>query len=151
VLRDDLPEPDIVRHAGRGDVYDANLWIGRPPTYTPLHRDPNPNLFLQLAGHKVVRLFPPPLGTDIFARVQKKLGRHGSPVFRGEEMMHGEERDLLEHEVWTSEPSRLSGEIDGCYEARLQQGDGLFIPKGWWHSVKGVGQGINASVNWWFR
>jgi hypothetical protein len=33
--------------------------IGHPPTYTPLHRDPNPNIFVQLAGEKVVRLLAP--------------------------------------------------------------------------------------------
>jgi len=33
----------------------------------------------------------------------------------------------------------------------LEAGDGMFIPKGWWHSVKGVGKGIIGSANWWFR
>jgi hypothetical protein len=144
-LRSDVPVPSIVSHAGTGDIYDTNLWIGRAPTHTPLHRDPNPNLFVQLAGRKVVKLFAPNVGLEIFARVNKTLGGHCSSVIRGEEMMVGEIKRALEEEVWES-----TGKVSG-FEARLDRGDGLFIPKGWWHSIKGVGEGITGSVNWWFR
>ena len=48
-----LPTPELVRHAGKGDVYGASLWLGVAPTVTPLHRDGNPNLLVQLAGRKV--------------------------------------------------------------------------------------------------
>ncbi|KAI9782932.1 MAG: hypothetical protein M1839_004407 [Geoglossum umbratile] len=150
-LREDFPAPTYVTHAGKGDIYDTNLWIGIAPTYTPLHRDPNPNLFVQLAGTKIVRLFEPSVGVDIFKRVQKEVGTNASPVFRGDEMMDGRERELLEDEVWgyrTSDDT-TSGVL-GC-EAQLGRGDGLFIPNGWWHSIKGVGEGITGSVNWWFR
>ncbi|KAI9038502.1 putative JmjC domain protein [Aspergillus affinis] len=156
-LRDDFPVPSLVSQAGRGDIYDTNVWIGYPPTYTPLHRDPNPNLFVQLAAQKVVRLIAPDKGQAVFASVRRELGRssdHGAAAFRGEEMMQGQERTLLEAAVWgdgvtTSSPSS-SGGGEG-FEARLSAGDGLFIPKGWWHSIKGVGEGVTASVNWWFR
>ncbi|KAL4963214.1 putative JmjC domain protein [Aspergillus stella-maris] len=153
-LRDDFPTPTIVAEAGQGDVYDTNVWIGYPPTYTPLHRDPNPNLFVQLAGRKVVRLLPPQHGQVIFSHVRGQLGRSGSreaAAFRGEEMMQGQERALLEQAVWSdSESKGLERNIDG-YEAKLEAGDGLFIPKGWWHSIKGLGDSATASVNWWFR
>ena len=152
-LRADLPTPDLVLKAGKGDIYDANIWIGTPPTYTPLHRDPNPNFFLQLAGTKVVRLLPPNLGSEIFRTVQAKLGKDGNAAFRGEEMMQGEERAILEKEVWPDERSAKSPpgfEGDG-YEATVEEGRALFIPLGWWHSIKSVGTGANASVNWWFR
>ncbi|KAJ5320453.1 hypothetical protein N7508_000736 [Penicillium antarcticum] len=137
ILRADFPTPDLVSRAGKGDVYDTNVWIGHPPTYTPLHRDPNPNLFVQLAGQKVVRLLAP---------------ADGQVVFGGcEEMMQGRERVLLDETVWGS-PVSAGGDWNGVgFEARLGVGDGLFIPKGWWHSIKGVGEGVTASVNWWFR
>jgi len=144
-LRGDFPVPSIVSHADSGDIYGTNLWIGRAPTYTPLHRDPNPNIFVQLAGRKVVRLFAPDVGLEAFARVKKMVGGNSSSVIRGDEMMVGEERRLLEEEVWGSN-EQMSG-----FEASLDRGDGLFIPKGWWHSIKGVGEGITGSVNWWFR
>ena len=150
VLRDDLPTPSLVSEAGRGDVYDANVWIGLPPTYTPLHRDPNPNLFVQLAGQKVVRLLPPDDGLALFASVRRSLGRSSdweAAVFRGDEMMQGDEMVLLDHAVWKEDTAATAKE---SYEAHLGPGDGLFIPKGWWHSIKGIGNGVTASVSWLF-
>ena len=149
-LKADFPTPKIVTKSGTGDIYDTNLWMGIPPTYTPLHRDPNPNLFVQLAGNKIVRTLPPEMGEGVFARVQNTLGRSGSAAFRGEDMMKGEEKRLLEEQIWHD--SSLPDEAHEVgYEAHIGRGDGLFIPKGWWHSVKGVGDGITGSVNWWFR
>jgi len=145
-LRDDVPTPDLILKTGNGDIYDTNVWIGLAPTYTPLHRDPNPNLFVQLAGTKVVRLFEPAVGDQIYTQVRAKLGRAGSGVFRGEEMMQGEEKRVLEAEVWGARDTSLKGDTRG-YEAHLGRGDGLFIPKGWWHSIKGVGEGVTGSVS----
>ena len=156
-LQVDIPTPSLVLQAGKGDVYESSLWLGRPPTYTPLHRDPNPNFFLQLAGRKVVRLFPPEIGDAIFEQVQEQLraigsSRPSSASFRGEEMMAGPERELLHQAVWDDDNSD-SGVVVREYgqQAEVGLGEALFIPKGWWHSVKGVGSGITASANWWFR
>ncbi|RMD44720.1 hypothetical protein DV735_g392, partial [Chaetothyriales sp. CBS 134920] len=105
VLQADLPTPELVLKAGKGDVYASSLWLGHASAataaYTPLHRDPNPNLFLQLAGCKEIRLLPPEVGDVLFDAVREE--------------------------------------------------EALFIPKHWWHSVKGVGGGVTASANWWFR
>jgi len=144
-LQDDLPTPRLVKEAGKGDVYDANIWMGIPPTYTPLHKDPNPNLFVQLASRKQVRLFRPVIGASIFRDVQMRIRQTSSPNFRGEEMMAGPEREVLDELVWG--PSAIR---DGL-QAILGPGDALFIPKGWWHSIKSVGTDVTASVNWWFR
>ena len=149
-LKGDLPTPEIVAESGKGDIYDTNIWMGIPPTYTPLHRDPNPNLFVQLAGHKIVRILPPEMGDKVFAQVQNALGRSGSTAFRGEDMMRGEEKRLLEDKVWNDKAVLDEAGVVG-YEAYVGRGDGIFIPRGWWHSVKGVGGGITGSVNWWFR
>ena len=167
-LVDDLPAPELVTKVGKGDIYDTNLWIGISPTYTPLHRDPNPNLFVQLAGSKTVRVMEPEVGQEVFAHVQRFLVKSGSAAFRGEEMMQGDERSLLEEQIWDDIPESTGSFIG--YEAQIGSGDGLFIPQGWWHSIKGTGEGITASVrdlatsslserfvdltfqvNWWFR
>lgn len=163
-LLTDLPTPSLVLNAGKSDLYDSNIWIGVPPTYTPLHRDPNPNFFLQLAGRKAVRLFPPEVGRAIYGAVQERLGRGDGGrgvVWRGEEMMQGAEREVLERVVWgaggeAEEEEKEDGDWlervgESGYEATVEEGNALFIPLGWWHSIKGVGSGTNASVNWWFR
>ncbi|OQD85499.1 hypothetical protein PENANT_c010G03486 [Penicillium antarcticum] len=131
ILRADFPTPDLVSRAGKGDVYDTNL-----------------------AGQKVVRLLAPADGQVVFGAVRRQLGKSGdreAAAIRGEEMMQGRERVLLDETVWGS-PVSAGGDWNGVgFEARLGVGDGLFIPKGWWHSIKGVGEGVTASVNWWFR
>ncbi|EMD01287.1 hypothetical protein BAUCODRAFT_204974 [Baudoinia panamericana UAMH 10762] len=142
-LRADVPTPDIVLKAGQGDIYDSSIWLGQAPTYTPLHRDPNPNLFVQLAGTKIVRLFSPEVGRAIFAKVQEQIGGAASATMRGEEMMHGAERKALEDAVWNEQAAKLNT----GFEAELETGDGMFIPKGWWHSIKGMGSGMTGSVS----
>lgn len=148
-VRSDLPTPEVVLKAGNGDIYDSSLWLGRPPTYTPLHRDPNPNFFLQLAGSKIVRLFPPKVGDAMFEAAQELLqGKSGSSAIRGEEMMQGVEKEMFHHIVWAND-EKWKGTVEKYgQEAILGLGEALFIPKGWWHSVKGVGEGVVASANW---
>lgn len=140
--------PDIVTKAGKGDIYSSSIWLGHAPTYTPLHRDPNPNLFVQLAGRKRVRMYKPQIGLSIFNAVQESIGGVAKASMRGEEMMEGAEREALEDQVW-KEDGAHAGE---CWEAEVGSGDGLFIPKGWWHSIRSAaGDGMIGSVNWWFR
>ncbi|KEF56476.1 uncharacterized protein A1O9_08057 [Exophiala aquamarina CBS 119918] len=174
-LQQDIPTPDLIARSGpiKGDIYASSLWLGRPPTYTPLHRDPNPNIFIQLAGQKVVRLLPPEVGAAVFADVQARIhhdhdhNTSSSATIRGEDMMSGPEKAVLHAAIWPSE----SGSNDStdspshtrapppyaqllsryAQETTLSTGDALFIPKGWWHSVKGIGAGVTASANWWFR
>ena len=159
-MQQDVPAPDLVQHAGRGDVYDSSVWLGLEPTYTPWHRDPNPNLFCQLCSSKTVRLMAPVGGERIFRQVQEELMRRrtssasASSRIRGEEMMQGPERELLHRAVWGEESEEGTKQPRGTmYEAKLDAGDMLFIPKGWWHSVCSVHADgrLNGSVNWWFR
>lgn len=147
-LQDDVPTPELVKQSGRGDVYASTIWIGPAPTYTPLHKDPNPNILAQLAGSKTVRLMDPTLGLAFYQEAQRRLSRNGSPALRGSEMMGGDEKKVLDELVWHNDSLDFSRDI---YEQTLKPGDAIFIPQGWWHSIKGIGTGITGSVNWWFR
>jgi mannose-6-phosphate isomerase-like protein (cupin superfamily) len=63
-------------------------------------------------------------------------------------MMEGEERDMLHGAVWEDKTTATD-----MQEVELCAGDALFIPKGWWHSIKSKQSDgrLNGSVNWWFR
>ncbi|KAF1364710.1 Clavaminate synthase-like protein [Lizonia empirigonia] len=145
-LQADVSTPTLLSKLGRGDIYASSLWMGKPPTRTPLHRDPNPNLFVQLAGQKVIRLIKPNVGRGVYERARLRAGGGGGANMRGEEMMVGGEMQALEEAVWGGTDEGVEG-----VEAQLSAGDGLYIPLGWWHAVRGVGTGANASANWWFR
>ncbi|KAM0747153.1 Clavaminate synthase-like protein [Meredithblackwellia eburnea MCA 4105] len=162
--------PSSRRRIGRKSV-----WIGLTETNTPLHCDPEHNFLLQLAGRKVVRLVSPSLGERWIGRavggISSQRKARGMGQLRGEEMM-----DLASPEyeksqrIWESEDAveailslhaenddRSGKQQQDVIEAVLDQGMGLFIPRGWWHAVKGVAKDptsqereVNASVNWWF-
>ncbi|MCJ1446527.1 MAG: hypothetical protein MMC23_007032 [Stictis urceolatum] len=151
-LLEDIPTPPLVLEAGKGDVYADSIWLGLAPTSTPLHRDPNPNLLVQVAGRKRVRMVRPEVGGRVLEAVRAGDGGGGgggSGRVRGEEMMVGEERRGLEEWVWGREGVDVG--VVEMWEGEIGEGDGVFVPVGWWHAVRGVGEGAVASVNWWFR
>ena len=157
-LQADVPIPKLLQHstsAGiKGDIYASSLWLGRPPTYTPLHRDPNPNLFIQLAGKKTIRLLPSEVGDALYREVTTTLSPNSASLssrIRGEEMMVGPQKAALHDAVWNGSSTYGKFLQNHCLETTLGLGDALLTPKGWWHSVKSVGEGVTASVNWWFR
>ncbi|KAI5815031.1 hypothetical protein BZA77DRAFT_371297 [Pyronema omphalodes] len=127
-LKESLPTPDLI-NAGKGDLYTTNIWLGYSKgLVTPIHKDPNGNIFLQLKGRKVIRLWAPEVWKE------EELGGRWLK----------EEGMVKRRETGWKEERR-------GFEVTVKEGEGLFIPMGWWHAVRGVGEGVCASVNWWFR
>lgn len=147
------PPPDLFPASSR--LARTSIWLGRTPTFTPLHEDPDDNVIYQLCGRKTIRLFPPQVGRDVLDRVRQ--GRGGSERggrLRGAEMMTPGpkgERDELERLVWDADEF---GHRQGL-QATIEEGEALFIPRHWFHSVRGETRGpeeeLSVSVNWWFR
>ena len=146
-----VPTPECLASA---DVYNTSLWLGLEPTFTPWHRDPNPNLFYQIYGNKEIRLMEPARAMKLFKDVMQSLGKPSTPNLRGNEIMQGPERQAFVDAVWSPYTRRKMHEMK-LFHLLVQPGDVVFIPKGWWHSVRSVATGgrgtWNASVNWWFR
>ncbi|TLS23985.1 hypothetical protein PpBr36_08724 [Pyricularia pennisetigena] len=153
-LQTALAPPRVVLEAGKGDVYGGSLWMGLTPTKTSWHRDPNPNILSQSVGSKVVRMMPPRPGERVFHDVQSRLGAITSNSrIRGMELLDGPEATALDDAVWGPDADRMPEMV----EATLDPDESLFIPQGWWHSVKSFNPGaafsglLNVSVNYWFR
>jgi Cupin-like domain len=152
----DLVTPNIKKLVSGYDPINSSIWLGVKSTRTPLHRDPYANIFAQLCGTKRVRIFTPEVGQCVYDAVQQHLGNSRSGHLRGEEMMIGEEGRLLEDLVWGMEVHDESDEassqadneesLEG-WDVELAEGDGIHIPLGYWHAVRGVSSGINASVS----
>jgi hypothetical protein len=145
-LQDDLPMPEMLKNMGRGDLYGSSLWMGKAPTYTPLHRDPNPNLFVQLSGKKKFRLMSPQMGQQLYEDVMERLGKTAGQTanIRGDEMMKGKEFAYMEQAVWSDDWDHPGTNLG--YEMTVKKGGGLYIPLGWWHAVRAIGKGPNVSV-----
>jgi hypothetical protein len=131
------------------DLVNSSIWVcfsGKP--LTPLHRDPYSNLFVQLAGRKRIRLLHPDNGLLVWTHVRQKLGADTSSQgrMRGEEMMVGEEANIMNEIVWQDVEATGEG-LEG-WEAELEEGDAVFIPSKWWHTLKGSSDGVNGSVSY---
>ena len=119
---------DVLR---QGEVYSTSTWIGKR-SLTPLHHDPRAltNLFVQVCGRKEVRMFPPETH-----KIQLRIGE-------------GTARNTSSVDVWKENLEGLEGGFEGTVEA----GDGLIIPRGWWHSLRSIHEeDLCISVNWWFK
>jgi hypothetical protein len=193
-LQNDLGITTFEKLLPRFDPKNSSIWIGFNETRTPLHRDPNNNVFIQLVGKKRVRMFTPESGQRIFDEVQRQIGGSKSGRIRDEDMFVGEEGKILDELVWgpgwgqgmtavsksaplsssmlsnvTSSSSKLStsaplmtpqsisqspddmsnrgnGEILVGWESELEEGDAIVIPLGYWHTIRGVSDGVNGSV-----
>jgi hypothetical protein len=128
-LKEDLSSQIADKVLRSGEVYSSSTWIGRR-SLTPLHHDPRAltNLFIQICGEKEFRLFDP-------EKVEKRKLKVGA----------GTMGNTSSVDVWRED----FGE-EGV-EGTVRAGDGVVIPRGWWHSVRSRRDTINMSVNWWFK
>jgi hypothetical protein len=126
-LEDDVTNPLVTEILKLGEVYTTSTWIGKQ-SLTPLHHDPRAltNLFVQICGRKEFRLFPLDIPRDVL-----KVGE-------------GTARNTASVDVWGTD-------IGEGFEGNVEAGDGIVVPRGWWHSVRSVEDELCMSVNWWFK
>lgn len=128
---DCLPLPAVLRpKLARGPL----VWIGPGDAASPIHADPEHNLFAQLHGSKDWLLYPPSAGRDLYA----PWPEHG---------------DAFLH--WSPiDPARPTAGAFPRYASLpaqhhlLRPGELLFVPAGWWHLVRYEGTAVSANLFW---
>ena len=116
--------------------YRTNVWLGPTGTVTPAHRDPYPNIVVQLLGAKVVRLYTP--------------GDAGMyPFERGASLQTNTSRvDVEAAEIDPQFAAFAARRRDDERVVTLAPGDALHIPRHWWHHVRATS--VSATVNFWW-
>jgi len=141
-LADDFTTPAYAVHGTKSPAAHGRaapvvqVWMGPAATTSPAHTDPYYNCYVQVVGHKLVWLAPPPSDST------GGLCVHGGP----------EDEDVYTR--WMSNTSRVDvfGPLDAApaaFQAQvvpcaewvyLHPGDLLFVPPGWWHAMQSTTQ-----------
>jgi hypothetical protein len=101
------------------------LWFGPAGTLTPIHHDPMNVILCQVRGQKRVRLWAPN---------QTPLLYNYVGVFSE---VNAEKPDLQRYPLYAQARPM---------EFLLEPGEALFIPVGWWHTVKALDVSVSVSM-----
>jgi hypothetical protein len=132
LLEDDVkPFPAIIQ-TGKGSLYRTNIWMGgEGGTESPCHYDPFHNIICQVYGKKEVILYSPEENVNLYPA-------YGT-VQKNTSLVDFISPDIIEHPLF----SKAEG-----VRAVLEPGDGLYIPKGYWHYC--TSKAASCSVNFWW-
>lgn len=138
-----LPHP-AAGPKGDREQWRCNMWIGPADTFTPLHRDPYENLFVQAVGQKRVHLFPPSAAPYLYLCEGGSQQNTSTIPTEGFLLSGGQEQTQAQY----PDISRAADEQGACHTV-LGPGDALYIPRSWLHCVSSLS--TSASVNFWWR
>ena len=137
-VKHDLPIPQLCEdgqyNVGEGKLYQQMIWMGPRHTVSPLHYDPLDNLLMQVVGWKRVLLFGPSDGSE---GGEKREINTTSWHYAGHD---GNQYNTSAVDVENPDHVKFPNFRDAPipYECILGPGDGLFIPKHWWHHVRSL-------------
>jgi len=132
-LRDDICIPEYCSLDSDSKEPAINAWFGPRGTVSPLHYDNSHNILAQVVGRKYVRLYAPSQSARL----------HPIPVFMNRNSSQIDLDNLADVKKFKLEEVEFVDVI-------LDPGDGLFIPRGWWHYVRSLDISFSVSF-WWCR
>ena len=115
---------------------EPRLWIGNK-SKVATHNDPVDNLAIVAAGRRRFTLFPPDAAENLYMGVSEPTPA-GTPV----SMVHVTAPDLERY-------PRFADAMKVARVVELSPGDGLFIPRDWFHHVEAL-EPFNVLVNYWW-
>jgi hypothetical protein len=125
------PIPSLIPgHSTGSSLPDGNIWMNINPVRSSLHYDGNHNILIVCQGWKEVTLISPEYSSLLSDHPISSVACNHSNLSR-EKM---EETIRLNHL-----PSM---------KFRLEEGEALFIPEGWWHQV--CSGPCTYAINYWF-
>lgn len=132
-LRKDICIPEYcLLNAKEGEPV-IHAWFGPKGTVSPLHFDTSLNILTQVVGEKYIRLYDP-MHSEILRPFDSSMNKNSSQI------------DL----DCPSEIVKYGIEELEFVDLVLKAGDGIFIPKGWWHYVRSLDASFSVSF-WWNR
>ncbi|KNC78047.1 hypothetical protein SARC_09508 [Sphaeroforma arctica JP610] len=114
------------------DTVRLNAWLGPAHTESPLHFDPDHNLFAQVVGSKYLRLFSPQMSSCLYPYADELLANTS-------QIKSSESVDVDTY------PAYVHAE---GWEAIVHSGEMLYIPPRWWHYVRSLEPSFSVSF-WW--
>jgi len=124
-LRADIGEGDGLLQPGSAAA-QGMLWIGPAGTFTPLHHDLTNNLLVQIVGRKDVVVVAPEETAKVY---------NDHHVFSA----------LGDVEAIDLQRFPLAAGLRG-YKLRIEPGDALFLPIGWWHQVRALDFSVSLTA-----
>jgi hypothetical protein len=125
--------PDFLKHQ---EMDVINLWMNLQPSRSTLHYDANHNFLTVLKGSKHVYLISPELTHEIqVTTVFSETPNHSELSFH----------EIIEKMENFTGRQELTGKY---YDRWIQEGEGIFIPEGWWHQVES--KEFTVAINYWF-
>eukprot|EP00927_Polykrikos_kofoidii_P016507 TRINITY_DN17474_c5_g1_i1.p1 TRINITY_DN17474_c5_g1~~TRINITY_DN17474_c5_g1_i1.p1 ORF type:complete len:370 (+),score=36.08 TRINITY_DN17474_c5_g1_i1:50-1159(+) len=120
----------IERLWSRWATVTTNVWMGPDGAVTGLHEDDEDNVAVAILGRKQFVLFPPEQGPVLAVNSKYDSGTRCCDV-------EPFAPDFQKHPRYI-EATPLVG--------ILQPGDGIFIPRGWWHTVRSLDTTLSINM-----
>jgi len=150
-LRDDVPAEVPWCSEALGRCPDAvNLWIGDSRSVTSIHCDPYENIYHVARGSKTFLLLPP---TESWCLKERQYP-HATYLreSEGSPLLLKPSPSTIPPVRWSSilHPERPRSLPDTAHPIiiRVEAGETLYLPAGWWHHVRQ--SGLTIALNWWY-